>query len=602
MNPLANRITAGFGDIPHIFPDANKVEEFTWSYKILSANGGPVWDGSRIQAAPAFSWGSRIGNPPPNNQGPFGNTLQNTEGKVFNASVTKLKGNHTFKAGYFYHWSIQARSIGAFLGDINFGNDNSGANTFDTGFGFANAATGNFTTYQQVSRLPEGGHIGINHEWFIQDTWKAGSDLTLDYGVRFVRQRAAYDSYFRSANFLPDRWVEADAPLLYVPGCTGGRTTCSGNTDRQAKHPVTGALLGPNSASAIGTIVPGTGNPLNGLFTHEQILPDLYKFPALAVAPRFGAAWDVKGTQSLVLRGSLGLFYDREGVNLGRQMITNPPYTRNVTRRAGQFQDFNSGLATESAPALVAMPFEAPIPASVQWSTGVQMTAPYATVLDVAYRGTRGYNLMALNDHARHLNHFDFGAAFLAKNEDPTRTGTSTVPGATSLVSLHPDLVRAFPGYGTIAQQGGFPGWRRYHGIELGVTRRMRNGWSFGFIDSISLYDREQSPFRVQHNADGSVTARADQAEADRLLGNLAPRPHIMRANFNWQVPGLTFDGPVSRYAVDGAERLESLGDLARRERQRLLRELHLSERRRQREHHRHAKLWRACSYQWRSW
>mgnify|MGYP003335654738 CR=1 FL=1 len=63
----------------------------------------------------------------------------------------------------------------------------------------------------------------------------------------------------------------ATAPVLYVAGCANNVYPCSG-TNRQAQNPLTGAFLGPNSALAIGTIVPGTGSSTNGVFANGQML------------------------------------------------------------------------------------------------------------------------------------------------------------------------------------------------------------------------------------------------------------------------------------------------------------------------------------------
>ena len=68
----------------------------------------------------------------------------------------------------------------------------------------------------------------------------------------------------QASNFFPDRWSLAAAPLLYVAGCANGVFPCTG-TNRQAQNPLTGQFLGPNSTLAIGTLVPNTGNPTNGL-------------------------------------------------------------------------------------------------------------------------------------------------------------------------------------------------------------------------------------------------------------------------------------------------------------------------------------------------
>jgi len=101
-----------------------------------------------------------------------------------------------------------------------------------------------------------------------------------------------------------------------------------------------------------------------------------------------------------------------------------------------------------------------------------------------------------------------------------------------------PDLVRFYRGYSTITQQQMIL-WRTYHSIQIAVTRRLRNGLAFGFNDTWQLYDHQAVTPRLQHNADGTVTVRDDQALAQTLFGDNAPPPHVMRANFTWDLPDL---------------------------------------------------------------
>src|SRR6185436_19938607 len=94
-----------------------------------------------------------------------------------------------------------------------------------------------------------------------------------------------------------------------------GASPCTGN-NRNAMNPVTGEILTipgiPNTAAAIGTIIPGTGNLTNGIHQAGQSISKYsYEWPALAFAPRAGAAYDVGGDQRMVIRGGAGLFYDR---------------------------------------------------------------------------------------------------------------------------------------------------------------------------------------------------------------------------------------------------------------------------------------------------
>ena len=92
-----------------------------------------------------------------------------------------------------------------------------------------------------------------------------------------------------------------------------------------------------------------------------------------------------------------------------------------------------------------------------------------------------------------------------------------------------------------------FDGWRTYHSIQFSFNRRFQNGLSFGFNDTIGLSDRQNAGARLEHAADGSYAFRADQAEADELLGDNAPQTHLLRANFVWDLPDLRGDGGVMR-------------------------------------------------------
>jgi hypothetical protein len=540
VNATANRTAAGFGDIPYLFPDATILDPETFSYEVVSRSGSPVWDGTRVQAAPSFAWGSRIANAPPNNSNPWGNFILDTASGNTNVTLTRVQGRHTLKTGYYYFKSYQRRGQGAFVGQISFAQDTVGTNACDTSFGFANAAIGCFSSYSQQSRWGEGAYTAINHEAFVQDNWKVSNTLTLDYGVRLVHQVPQYDGYLKASNFLPETWAAGDAPRLYVAGCVNGAAPCTG-TARQAMNPVTGQLLGPNTTLAIGTLVPNTGNRTNGIFAAgEGIAKENGKYPALAAAPRVGAAWDVRGNQKYVVRGGGGLFFDRPQAQNIYNTVNNPPFTRNVVVRYGQLQNLSSaGLTTEATPSLTVWQYDMPLPSSAQWNAGLQMVVPFSTTLDVSYTGQHSYNTpVAVN-----INAIDFGAAFLPQYADATQSAQSV---ATSYVSTAPDLVRFYRGYGAISQQQTI-GWRTYHSIQVAVNRRFKDGFSLGFADTIGLSDRQQGPQRLQHNPDGTITLRADQAKADDLLGNNYPQAHIMRANFIWQLPQIKSDGAALR-------------------------------------------------------
>jgi len=80
----------------------------------------------------------------------------------------------------------------------------------------------------------------------------------------------------------------------------------------------------------------------------------------------------------------------------------------------------------------------------------------------------------------------------------------------------------------------------------VSFQRRFRNGLSFGFNDAIGLSSVGSQGARLQHNADGSVTYRSDQAQADALFQS-PPIRHTMKAHFVWDMPDIKSTQTVLR-------------------------------------------------------
>src|SRR4030095_15019978 len=157
----------------------------------------------------------------------------------------------------------------------------------------------------------------------IQDNWKVSSKLTLDLGMRFTHHGPQYDVKQQASNFFPDQWSASAGPFLYLRGgASGSGPGCPG----VAVDPRTDTSLGAGSSVAIGTIVPNSGTLLNGIIqAGNGIAKENYIEQSLVFGPRVGAAYDVTGTQRIVVRGSVGVFYDRlQGHSIFGQ-IGNPP-------------------------------------------------------------------------------------------------------------------------------------------------------------------------------------------------------------------------------------------------------------------------------------
>src|SRR4030095_12560320 len=166
--------------------------------------------------APYFVFrGGRTGNAGQyqTDRGPF--TNKNVTHDVI-ANLTKVWGAHSSKVGFYYQNSFKPQSVFAsFNSQIDY--TANASNPFDTGFSYANAATGVFNFYQQASKyaLPEWRYQ--NTEWYAQDNWKPTNRITLDYGVRFYYWTPQWDTTLQASNFLPDQFNKSAAAQLYTP-------------------------------------------------------------------------------------------------------------------------------------------------------------------------------------------------------------------------------------------------------------------------------------------------------------------------------------------------------------------------------------------------
>jgi hypothetical protein len=527
MSPLASLSGAGLTDLPRLYPDAGALNPKYYAYQAMESLKPPMWDGKKMNLVPQFSWGGRISNAPPNF--PFPGWLNTNQTYDISVNATHVRSSHTIKAGLYVNHSYKAQQslTGAWQGSINFGN--SVNNPLDSGFGFANAALGVFLSYSQLSKYVEGNHVYRNIETYIQDNWKVTPRLTLDYGVRFVHQQPQHDKLGQGVNWLPEKWSLSKAPLYYSAGCVGS-APCSG-TNRQAKDPRTGQLLGPTSGVLIGTLAPDSGDFLNGLVQAgtDPVPRTIYNWPKVTPAPRFGVAYDVTGRQKIVLRGGVGLYFDRPSGNTIFSTIANPPNQVVETLYYSQLQTMLGALKTRGAPNLSVYQLNSDYPSTWTWHGSVQYDLGWNTVLDVTYTGEHAYNIV----EQVNINTVDMGAAFRPENQDPTVT--SSLPGG---AAVSQNMMRSIRGYGSINMM--IPrGWFNSHLLTIWVNRRFARGLHFGISDSIMLKRYGDAGARIEHAADGSWRYRADQAQADKLLTDYIPTRHILKADFVYSLPGL---------------------------------------------------------------
>jgi Carboxypeptidase regulatory-like domain/TonB-dependent Receptor Plug Domain len=548
VNDSSNRLTS-MPNLPIIYPGAGAVDPRYYANEVLGQVSPPFWDGKNLNLPPIFAWGSRIqpagtNVAPPNQRYPGWLNINRTNDVAI--SLTKVAGRHTFKGGFYNNHSFKAQNVGAggglsFQGNINFGNDTN--NPLDTGFGYANAALGIFSQYTQADKFIEGQMVYNQTEGYIQDNWKATNRLTLDYGVRLTHQQPQYDKFQQMSNFFPDQWSLSQAPVLYVPGCSNGVYPCTGN-NRNAMDPRTGQFVAlpagvPNSQVLIGTPIPGSGNALNGIKkAGDGIAKTGYTWPALVVGPRFGAAYDVSGTQRFILRGGVGLFYDRPDGNTVFSIPGNPPIASSADLRYSQLSTLGQGLAPGAVPQLVTFQYDAKVPGSWQWQGGIQMALPWAASLDVSYVGNHGFDRMGnlQGGGTVNLNAVDIGAAYLPANQDPTLAASAT-PAASAYTT---NLLKPFRGLANI-NQNTTSFWDTYHSLQFAFNRRFQNGFSAGANYNLGLSWKGNTGLvqRLQHAPDGTISLRADQAQYEDMFSDLGLQRHVFKANAVWDMPDM---------------------------------------------------------------
>jgi len=185
--------------------------------------------------------------------------------------------------------------------------------------------------------------------------------------------------------------------------------------------------------------------------------------------------------------------------------------------------------------------YNAKIPSTVLWNIGVQKSLPLQMVLDVSYVGNHAYNRLGSQQGGttQQINQVPLGTAYLPQYQDPT-LGPPSVPGASAYTT---NLLRPYQGLGAISQNT-TEFYDTYHSIQVSLTRRFRNGLSFGanYTHGISL---KGNTGITQHYTytNGVLSLWSNEAAYEKLFSTLDPTPHLLKVNAIWDIPGITGKG-----------------------------------------------------------
>ena len=431
-------------NIPQLYPGANKagfVPNFSW--------GG-------IPSGTALLGGSYYTNflgQPYFNTNPILNITDN---------VTKVVGSHTLKAGVFIETARKTQTpVAANTGQVAFDRDTQ--NPGDTNWAFSNALLGNFRTYQQLNKIFDANYLNQSFEWYVQDSWKARSNLTVNYGLRFNLVHPMYERDNLIASFNSSLYDPKQAVTLYQKTLVNGQ--------QLALDPFTGKTA---PAVLIGAIVPGHGNINNGLVQAgaNGYPRGLMDSRGLQYGPRLGLVWSPGGVNGkTVVRMGGGAFYERLEGNVAYGQVNNPPVLRSAQVWYGNLANLADTAATDFPVNARGISKDGHIPTVYNYSFGIQRQLPSGFLLDASYVGSQSRHLVT----SMPFNQAGWGSAWLPQNQDPTVTpkydGTTTLPV---------NMYRPYLGYTGPGSIYTFGGSANYNALQVTMNRRMRNGLQVG--------------------------------------------------------------------------------------------------------------------------
>ena len=291
------------------------------------------------------------------------------------------------------------------------------------GHPFADFLLGHFNRSEGQVGAPIADFRSGYYSLFIQDNWKARSNLTIDFGLRWEYEQPYYDKYDKIVNIDFD-WNHSHPPIFVRAG--------------------TGDPYEGDPPFRLGS---GVQYVRDGRFGRQAYRSDFND-----IAPRLGIAWTV--TPKTVIRGGGGIYYVRDIGNATFDIVRNAPFT---IRRDEPAESFRPNLSYEQpfvrtgAPTFIlANQWDEPSTYVGQWSLGMQRELAGSMSMEATYFGSVGVHLRRLMSY---------------NNPEPSQLPNS-------------NLARPFPQFGSI-QVMNAPSHSNYHALYLKVQRRFSQGLSF---------------------------------------------------------------------------------------------------------------------------
>ena len=475
LNPsLTNEaiIAVTYINFPNQYADPSKVSR--------QANGYPyqgIFKDSNDQIPAITSWG---GAPTMLNPGGFDPVLFAKKWQFSVAdNLTKVAGAHTVKVGGYYEWVNNNQPGNAFSNGLIINANWAGGST---GNPIADLMLGRAGQYQESTKNPPLNEAYNVWEAYVQDSWRMKPRLTVDLGVRFGHLGPWYDregngmAVFDMARYDPRAPISARSGLVYNK-------------------------IDPNV-------------PLSGVDTK----------PFFA-SPRFGFAWDVKGTGDTLLRGGFGMFRYHDPQNPAASALPwSTDFNSTTLGDARLLRDLETFQVADAKPNLTVWDIDDDQqPLTYSWSLTFQKRLPWSMTLETAYVGNKS-DYQTNQGSLSNINYVPLGAMLNDPNGDA-------------------NAYRILQSYGTV-QAFGHGAYQNYHGWQTLLARQRGNvNFTLAYTFSKNLGMRGSSV------GDGGTGGNPDIASTQIDLRSaaygviLTDRTHVINLGYSIRLPDVKSGG-----------------------------------------------------------